>query len=260
MAAPLLQPVNLGFNPTRQDVRIAELILMGLRLKAMPGHLPLELALSILAHADYHPRTMSSRVEELEYHANDFWEPGPRASVAALYLTTEKLPPFFRRASRITLQMRSADQGWATFGGGGTYENSHTWFEVCILRPLPSATDSAPPEVQQPLEVQMAQTFRSPGNANQELEQQGWCIVNYEGRDTWMVHHNITASREWRNYRVDWLADTPTDIEDPIAVGDGEGFLSALMPGDKVALWARAEQQAWTIRVAEAFIEIVFEV
>ena len=51
----------------------------------------------------------------------------------------------------------------------------------------------------------------------------------------------VTASEDWRDYRVDWSADTPTEIEVPGAVGDGEGFLSALMPGDKIALWARAE-------------------
>lgn len=189
----MLQPVHLGFNPTRQDVKIAELILMGLRLLAAPG-LPRELALSILAHADYQPRIVSSRAEVLTYHANDFWEPGPQASVAALYMTTQTLPPYFRRASSITLQMRSADQGWADFGGHGTYENSHTWFEACILRPLPSATASSSLPVaegdQQPLEVQMPHTFRSPGEAAQELEQQGWEMVKYNGRDTWLVHHN----------------------------------------------------------------------
>lgn len=202
MEAPLLQPVHLGFNPTRQDVQIAAFILMGLRLKAMPGHLPSELALSILEHAGYQPRIMSSRVEELEYNADDFWEPGPQASVAALYLSTQPLPPYFRRASCITLQMRGADQGWATFGGDGTYDNSHTWFEACILRPLPSDTASAPSipgESQESLEVQMPQTFRSPSDANQELEQRGWRMVNHDGRDTWMVHHNSMLYAIWEN-------------------------------------------------------------
>lgn len=197
MEVPLLQPVHLGFNPTRQDVQIAALILMGLRLKPMPGHLPSEMALSILAHAGYQPRIMSSRVEELEYDADNFWDPVPQASVAALYLTTQPLPPYFRRASYITLQMRGAEQGWATFGGDRTYGNSHAWFEACILRPLPSATASAPSisgEAQEPLEVQISQTFRSPSDANQELEQQGWRMVNHEGRDTWMVHHNSMVS------------------------------------------------------------------
>lgn len=160
---------------------------MGLRLRDK-SHLPLEMALSILAHAEYQPRIVNSRVEQRQYRADDFWEPGPQASVAALYLTTQALPPHFRRASSITMQMRSADQGWATFGGDGTYENSHTWFEVCILRPL------HPGGAHQPLEAQMPQTFRSPGDANQELAQQGWSIVNHEGRDTWMVHHNSMIS------------------------------------------------------------------
>ena len=203
MATAQLRPVNLGHNPTAEDVEIARLILMGLRLQAMPGHLPPELALSILAHAEYLPRIVSSREESLEYHANDFWEPGPRASVAALYLTTKTLPPYFRRVSSVTFQTRSADQGWATFGGNGTYENSHTWFEACILRPLPRATAAGPPNAggvqQQPLELQMPQTFRSPGDANQELEQKGWYVVNHGGRDTWMVHHNSMASRTWEH-------------------------------------------------------------
>lgn len=202
MEAPLLQPVHLGFNPTRQDIQIAVRILMGLRFGAIAAdRLPPELALSILAHAEYKPRTVSTRAEELEYHANDFWEPGPQASVAALYLTTqEALPPCFRRASSITLQMRSADQGWATFGGDGTYDNSHTWFEVCILRPLPGAVEPVPlghggdEDQQRPLEVQMPQSFRSPGDANQELEQLGWQMVNHNGSNTWMVHHNSMVS------------------------------------------------------------------
>ncbi|KAI3399711.1 hypothetical protein diail_5778, partial [Diaporthe ilicicola] len=257
MAAPVLQPVHLGFNPTRQDVQIAGLILMGLQLKATPGRLPPgrlppELALSILAHAVYQPRITSSRAEEIEYRANDFWQPGPQASVAALYLTTKALPPYFRRASRVTLQMRSADQGWATFGGDGTYDNSHTWFEACILRPVPggggaiAAAAASPVPVGwalqwHPLEMQLPQTFRNPGYAKPALEHMGWYMVDHNGRDTWMVHHNITASRDLGNYRVDWVAGMPTDIEDPRAIGDGEGFLSALMPGDKIALWARAE-------------------
>lgn len=202
MAAPFLQPVHLGFNPTPQDVQIAALILTGLRLRATPGRLPPEIAFPILALAGYHPRTASSRAEKREYHADDFWEPGPRASVAALYLTTPALPPYFRRAVSVTLQVRGADQGWATFGGEGTYENSHTWFEACILRPLgPGATaasSSAPPpvaggEVERALEAQVPQTFRTPGDARQELDQKGWGMVTHGGRDTWMVHHNSTV-------------------------------------------------------------------
>lgn len=277
MATPHLNPVHTGFNPTRQDVQVAAQILMGLRLprrstttttSATPDRLPAELALSILSHAGYNPRITSARADEAEYRANDFWQPGPRASVAALYLTTTpQLPKNLKRVRGVTVQMRGADQGWATFGGEGTYENSHTWFEVCVLRPVGGGQGQQQQQgQQQPLEAQaqVSRTFRTPGDARGELEQLGWEIVGYGGRDTWLVHHNgtfdhtpgkkplleadnsthhstVTASRDWKNYRVDWVAGTSTEIEVEGAVGDGEGFLSALMPGDKIALWARAE-------------------
>lgn len=204
MAAPVLHPVHTGYNPTRQDVQIVAFILMGLRLRATPGRLPPEVALPILALAGYNPRAVSSRAEEKEYHADDFWEPGPRASVAALYLTTAPaLPSYFRRAVSVTVQVRGADQGWATFGGEGTYENSHTWFEACILRPLgpgaaavassPAATPAGG-DVQGALEAQVPQTFRSPADAEQELGEKGWGMVTRGGRDTWLVHHNSMIS------------------------------------------------------------------
>lgn len=173
---------------------------MGLRLRASQGRLPAELALSILEYAEYNPRIVSSRYQERLYYAGNFWEPGPQGlqtSVAALYLTTSHaLPSCFRRASSITLQMCSADQRWASSGGNGTHDNSHSWFEVCILRRLPGAADPVPPgpggdeQQQRPLELQMPQWFRSPGDADQELEQLGWQMVNHNGSNTWMVHHN----------------------------------------------------------------------
>lgn len=93
--------------------------------------------------------------------------------------------------------MRSAGQCFATYGGGGTYGNSHTWFEVCILRRLPGAADPVPPgpggdelQLQLPLELQVSLSFRSPGDANQELAQLGWEMVDHNGSNTWMVHHN----------------------------------------------------------------------
>ncbi|KAG8156553.1 hypothetical protein KVR01_013657 [Diaporthe batatas] len=274
MAAPHLQPAHTGFNPTREDIYIAARILMGLRLPRppaadTPAHLPPELARSVLSHAGYNPRITSSRADEARYHADDFWQPGPRASVAGLYLTTrDPLPGCLRRVASVTLQVRAADQGWATFGGEGTYENSHTWFEACVLRPVDGGDGVQPVQQEEgegedePLETRgdIVRVFETPGDARGELEQFGWRMVEHGGRSTWLVHHNITASRAWKDYRVDWVAGEPTEIDVPGAVGDGEGFLDALMPGDKIALWARAEQQAWVIKVAEACIEVVYEV
>lgn len=174
------------FNPTPLDVYIARRIIEGLRLLAMP-HLPTELALMILSLTAYQPRIECHRAETHEYEANDFWEPGPTASVAALYLTT---PPLLHgcRAAWITVQLRAADQGWASFGGGGTYVNSHTWFEVSILRPI--AGFVAPIEPQEPLESALSETFRSPEDARQDLRDRGWQTVEHNGSTTWKVHHN----------------------------------------------------------------------
>ncbi|KUI60496.1 hypothetical protein VP1G_07687 [Cytospora mali] len=246
-----LQFTRRGYNPTAQDVLVVQLILEGLRLHALP-HLPTELALHILSLAAYEPRVVHRRTAAWEFCANDFMGPGLTASVAALYLTTPSLPRSCHHATWITMQMRSADQGWADFGGNGTYHNSHTWFEVSILRPVSA-------EPQERVESTLVETFRNPEDAEQALHEQGWQMVESNGRVTWLVHHNITARREWRNYRVDWEANELIEMRDPPAMGDGEGFLDALRPGDKIALWARAEQIQWVNRVAEAVIEIGYD-
>ncbi|KAH8767290.1 hypothetical protein F5883DRAFT_714577 [Diaporthe sp. PMI_573] len=236
---------------------------MGLRLRATPGYLPPELALCILAHADYRPRITSSRAEVVDYR----WEARP------WYLTTPMLPPDFGRASSLTLQVRSADHmDWETFAAGcdGAYEGCHTWFEMCILRPLREDTAAAAPVCggggvrhwqEQGPEVRMSRTFRGGGDADQDFRRwDRWLVVNHNGRETWVVHHGNRMFPDWKNCRVDLSADIPTDIGDPRAVRDGEGFLSALMPGDKIVLWAAAEEPAWAITVAEAVIEVVYDV
>lgn len=103
--------------------------------------------------------------------------------------------------------------------------------------------------------------------------------LSFLGRSANVEHnHVVTARRAWRDYRIDWVAGVPTDVQDPLAMGDGRGFLESLVPGDKIALWARAEvrttvaaagyvvleltfaqQQAWVNRVAGATIEVGFD-
>jgi hypothetical protein len=194
---PLLEPVHQGFNPTRQDVQVAVQILMGLRLRATPGYLPPELALSILAHADYRPRITASRAAVVDYR----WEPRP------WYLTTPMLPPDFVRARSVTLQVRSADHmDWETFAVGcdGAYEGCHTWFEMCILRPLREAAAAAAPVCgggglrhwqEQGPEVRMSRTFRGGGDADQDFRRwDKWLVVNHNGRETWVVRHSGMVS------------------------------------------------------------------
>lgn len=192
------------FNPTSTDILIARLILRGLQLRG-GARVPEELALQILGHAAYRRRAVRRRAAPREYAANDFWEPGPAARVAGLYLTTDPLPRRrCRAAARVTLQVRSADQGWADNGGDGTYHNSHTWFDACVLRPVGDDVDeddaaaavAAAAEMGEEgrLESVLTTTFRSPEDARQDLRERGWDIVERDGRSTWMVHHNSTPS------------------------------------------------------------------
>ncbi|KAK3369717.1 hypothetical protein B0T24DRAFT_708585 [Lasiosphaeria ovina] len=76
----------------------------------------------------------------------------------------------------------------------------------------------------------------------------------------WRVHNNVTARNELGYYRVDWVAGVPAQIDEPLAMGDGAGFLETMRAGDRIALWARAEQQAWVNTIAEATIELAYEV
>lgn len=225
------------FNPSQSDVIAVRHSLQDFRVT-----LPPELALRILHFAGYHPRLESRRSRYISYHANDFWSPGPNASVAGLYLASAPIPePSERLGARgikvrwIVFQMKSADQGWADFGGHGTYHNSHTWFDASILRPTQR------PATEGRLEDVVTERFRTPADARESLREHGWDFVENDESLVWRVHNNITAQADYSYYRVDWVAGTKTNLEDPEAMGNGEGFLDKLTPGRVVVLWAVAE-------------------
>ncbi|TGJ88104.1 hypothetical protein E0Z10_g638 [Xylaria hypoxylon] len=248
-----LQLTRTGFNPTVDDVIEARDILTDLGIGSRK--IPIEIALMILSLGYYHPRQSSIKELEAIYEADEFWRPGPEASIAGLYLTaaTLSVPDTIARAKSITFQMKAADQGWADFGGDGTYDNSHTWYETSILRPQSESTATTI------INTNM-ENFRTPGEARDYLRSHGWDMVESNGTVVWRVHNNVTACREYRHYRVDWVAGIPTEVDDPRAMGDGQGFLELLRQDDVVTLWARAEQQAWVNKIQEATIEIEYEV
>lgn len=156
-----------GFNPTVDDVQNVRLILITLRVRNQT--VPMEIALMILSFASYHPRQSNIKKSKAIYRADEFWRPGPEASIAGLYLTVATLPlsDDVARAQSITFQMKAADQGWADNGGEGTYHNSHTWFEASILRPESEASTAAALE-----DINMG-NFRTPGEAQDYLRTHG---------------------------------------------------------------------------------------
>ncbi|KAJ2990869.1 hypothetical protein NUW58_g2744 [Xylaria curta] len=248
-----LRLTKTGFNPKVDDVIEVRRILTEL---GIGNHtVPMEIALQILSLASYYPRQSITTHLRARYEANEFWGPGPEPSVAGLYLAmaTTSVPDTIMKAHSITFQMKAADQGWATFGGNGTYDNSHTWYEASILRPRSGGST-----IEALTEDTDMENSRTPEDARDYLRDHGWDMVESNGTVVWKVHNNITACDEYRDYRVDWVAGIPTEIDDSGAMGDGQGFLELLKPNDVIALWARAEQQAWVNKIREATIEIEY--
>ncbi|KAM3074940.1 hypothetical protein ACMFMG_008346 [Clarireedia jacksonii] len=105
------------------------------------------------------------------------------------------------KAKYITFEMTSHDQGWATFGGNGTYNNSHTWFEASILRPTLDPPNGG-------MNWDLKENYASTEDAR-DVIRNGWDFVEYnvgeEGRiqTVWKVHNNITAHETDKLYQVE---------------------------------------------------------
>lgn len=192
----------------------------------------------------YNPCLQKRRDDEEEY-TTEYDETEGGYGIAALYLSSQRIPTGLRITTprRIVFQTRAADQGFASFGGEGTFGNSHTWFEASILKPWAGSgghtieADTALEEV-----FDGDNTWWDVSHARGDLRSNGWDFVEGEnGRLTWKVCNNLTACATFRNYRVEWTRGVATEVEDERAVGRGEGFLKLLKPGYKVVLWARAE-------------------
>ncbi|KAL1635006.1 hypothetical protein SLS58_010457 [Diplodia intermedia] len=257
-SAPL--PPSRPYNPTLTDIHHARLILQHIPLHS-GATLPPELALSIVS-LGYRPRLAKTKAQRATYRANSFWRPGPRASVAGLYLSTAPIPHPDAGLGivkvvprRVVFRTWAADQGWADFGGDGTFGNSHAWFEASVLRPVGRGDADAAVENVAP------GLWEEPGRAREALVGWGWDFVEGEGgRVVWKVCNNITAKAEYSEYTVEWERGVAADAQDNEAVGVGRGFLELLEPGFIVVLWARAEQQCWENSVEKATIEIECEV
>ncbi|KAF9265072.1 hypothetical protein L218DRAFT_957744 [Marasmius fiardii PR-910] len=228
--------------------------------------LPDEIILDILRHAEYYAREVSHhcRVKATTFRANDYLrgivnEHEP--TMAGLYMTASV---GHDRIKSVAFKMTSGDQGWASFGGNGTYNNSHTWFEASILQRL----EQSDHDDQLPLEgpTGRPQTFGSVILARHFLRLHGWDFKFVNGdKYTWKVHHNITAQSDFGEYNVHWIKGEKTLIREEqkgmgIGIGNGEGFVESLQQGDLIVLWARAEQAAWVNIVEQATIVTEYEV
>ncbi|KAI0379295.1 hypothetical protein F5Y04DRAFT_260119 [Hypomontagnella monticulosa] len=265
---PPILPFTQPSHPTVTDAEKARLLLQD---RIQPTTLPPELAIHIVS-LGYNPWLAHRRVHEWQFQAQRHPEDIDSFSVAGLYMSTARIPGGGGNKGgtrtvlpqRIIFQTRAADQGWATWGGEGTFGNSHTWFEASILRPCPGPPGAEVNENKEEggaLEEALAEErWWDVRAAREALRERGWEFVEApDGSVAWRVCNNITARSEYRDYRVEWKRGVETEVEDERAVGKGEGFLELLEPGCCVVLWARAEEAHWCNRVMAATIEIEYK-
>ncbi|OCL08037.1 hypothetical protein AOQ84DRAFT_222279 [Glonium stellatum] len=266
------------YTPTSADTLLVRSFLMQLKL-------PTELALAIIDFADYYPVVRGHEATELHVAASTH----RLNSTAVLYAVTDPIPEDTNgarvRVKNVSFELRSHDQGWGGERGcrasnftisasaflhlwlilprmfygesdpltalhhPGTYSGSYTWFEACILRPIPSLyTDP----------LRLPYTF-NPQPTAVCLKPVGYMLVpcSTSGREetvVWHIQSNVCADSREMVHRVEWR---PGEVQDILpGRGIGKAFVEKLRPGDRVGVWARALYPGWVNHVKEVSIEV----
>lgn len=231
------------YTPTSADTLLVRSFLMQLKL-------PTELALAIIDFADYYPVVRGHEATELHVAASTH----RLNSTAVLYAVTDPIPEDTNgarvRVKNVSFELRSHDQGWGGERGcRGTYSGSYTWFEACILRPIPSLyTDP----------LRLPYTF-NPQPTAVCLKPVGYMLVpcSTSGREetvVWHIQSNVCADSREMVHRVEWR---PGEVQDILpGRGIGKAFVEKLRPGDRVGVWARALYPGWVNHVKEVSIEV----
>lgn len=159
----------------------------------------------------------------------------------------------------------------------GTYHGSSSWFDACILRPLPPSTPRPPlaPDVAARIDL-LQQRFgpppgepfptflvgnllsHDPEDARDFLRSLGWDFVERVERVEvdgevgerrgvlWKLQANVVASAEyhvhdgeWRRRNEHWVSGSAEEAGSA-GSGDGLGFVDEMRSGDRVGIWARA--------------------
>lgn len=157
----------------------------------------------------------------------------------------------------------------------GTYHGSSSWFDACILRPLPPSIPRPPlaPDVAARIDL-LQQRFgpppgepfptflvgnllsHDPEDARDFLRSLGWDFVERVERVEvdgevgerrgvlWKLQANVVASAEyhvhdgeWRRRNEHWVSGEEAGSA---GSGDGLGFVDEMRSGDRVGIWARA--------------------
>lgn len=232
-------------NPTDEDVFAVRAILVQL--------VPAELVIVILHAAQYWPCISAKNTKYTAVQADS----RTRNNAAAYYLITPIIPTkhLHFKVEMVKFNLKSCDQGWGgdpnNYGTSlflvtdslilwrslGTYNGSFTWFEAGIMRSVPD--DSVPPIMLN----QHVEDFDADAFSDSFAKE----VVNpFEQGRRWELQYNMQVSSTVREHEVVWMR---SDIVDDAAQASarakgartGRGFISALAPGDRIVLMARAQ-------------------
>ncbi|KAJ2933876.1 hypothetical protein H1R20_g3216, partial [Candolleomyces eurysporus] len=142
------------------------------------------------------------------------------------------------------------------------YAGSWTWFEAAIIRGLKGDGIDNPDEVAR--RIQAPSTRDTSDNANLEDAFQvpnPWC----SGSKVWHLQSNVRASSQETLHEIVWTdQDDPEKKEETVealertGAGWGYGFVRELTPGDRIAIYARAQYPGWVNHVGAVEIRMYY--
>ena len=147
----------------------------------------------------------------------------------------------------------------------GEYQRSCSWYDACIFRPIRADGDEGVANLADT--GLMHRTFNDPkrgmleGQQLMALGSAGWSMVPNGNGFTWRLQNNRIAQREVERHVFEWSVDQRGVGSDAGDHGscDGEGFVEALQPGDRIGIWMRAKQRGWECYTDKASVEIMYE-
>ncbi|KAF7348982.1 hypothetical protein MVEN_01419200 [Mycena venus] len=189
------------------------------------------------------------------------------------------------KVRRVQFTTVSHDQGWCSDPAlRGTYRGS-TWFEAAILRPSQAQAPSpSPPPTPPPTQTQTQTQTQPPHHGPpasapppagldpalgyDPVLEVASAAADGDGRRRWNVQRNFCASNDHRAHVVAWgaVVHPPNSNSDPGAesenadtgAGCGAGFVECLVPGDRIAVIARARYPGWSNFIQRVEVSVYY--
>ncbi|PIL24420.1 hypothetical protein GSI_14174 [Ganoderma sinense ZZ0214-1] len=234
-------------------------------------NIPMELVLHIMAIAEYCPTLRTQRPDTVKIAAG-LYHNTEACWAAKLYLVSPPLPrapedTLFWRVRKVTWELEGRDQGRSN-QRRGEYRGACSWYDACIFRPLQAQAAEGIQNFADLTEIDgIDRTFTDPRRgmfAVQELlGAAGWTMVPHGDSNelTWRLQNNRIADSRYKRHVFEWSVDRRGVAADAKHRGscDGEGFVEALRPGDRIGIWMRAQYRGWKCHTKMASVSVMYE-